>query len=74
MKYIVNHNYRAAFGEETIVLLAGQQVELEDSKADFVQRDSPGAISPISEAAPAAQDRMVRSGKTREVKGDGDSN
>ena len=55
-RYLVNHNYRAFSDGKTYgPLEAGQTVELVEDDAEWVNRDSPGCLSPEAESADEEQ-------------------
>lgn len=57
--FIVNHRYAANRDGKTFGPYApGDFVELEDGEADWINRDSPGALHPavVAKPAPAAAD------------------
>lgn len=67
MEYIVNWPYRSSYGGPW---QAGDRVTLTAEHAAQINRDSPGVLSPST--PPAAQDRMVKAGRTRKRGADGD--
>lgn len=73
MRFSVLHDYESAGWrtdeEQPIVLYAGETVELDPAAAAWINRDSPGTLQPVTDAAERApdrapeappQDRMVR--------------
>lgn len=73
MKYHVNWRYASVYKNQPLgPWNAGQEVELDDETAEFVQRDSPGVLSPV-EAGRALKtppkDRQQRGGLFRAGKG-----
>ncbi len=43
----VNWDYSSEFKNQKLKLLEGDQVELDDDVADFIERDSPGCLTPM---------------------------
>jgi hypothetical protein len=57
-RYVVQHNYRSfSDGEWLGPWVKGDEVELDDARAEHVERDSPGALKPAAarKAKPAAK-------------------
>lgn len=64
-RYRVNHSYRSfSDGRQFGPYEAGQTVELEDTDAEWVNRDSPGCLSPDDEE-PARPNRQHKPAKNR---------
>lgn len=61
-KFQVNHSYRGLLDDHTYVVLeAGSEVDLDDARAEWIERDSPGVLSkprPVKQAK-AGQDRSA---------------
>lgn len=67
-RYLVNHNYRSfSDGRAYGPFEAGQTVELVETDAEWVNRDSPGCLSPEADedAGPGKQTRPHKAAKTR---------
>jgi hypothetical protein len=65
--YQVVHRYTARRDGETFgPWEAGDAIDLADADAEWVNRDSPGALEPVKPKAPVpAKDRQHRGGSTR---------
>ncbi len=79
--YTVNHSYRSSRDGRTFgPFVPGTTVELDEADAEWVDRDSPGALSPVVEhrlvaehgpelaVKPPAADRQARPGRNRGAK------
>lgn len=73
MRYRVQHNYGAySDGKQFGPWQAGAEIELDDVDAEWVLRDSPGALEPAGESKAAAKPAK-RAGSRRASSGDGES-
>lgn len=71
--YKLNHGYSAARdGQRFGPWQAGEQVDLDPADAEWIERDSPGAITEVKASKPADQrqkpptaDRQHKGGRTR---------
>jgi len=66
-RYTVNHNYKAfSDGKHYGPLVGGTTVELDEADAEWVNRDSPGCLSPEGEEpAVGKQSRPHKAARTR---------
>lgn len=79
MDFVVLQDYRAIYGEEMVSLKEGDVIVLDDEKAMWIERDSPGTLLIIleddvivqeeeidaSREMKPVQDRMMKGVKTR---------
>ncbi len=67
-RYLVNHAYRSfSDGRQFGPFTAGETVELGEAEAEWVNRDSPGCLSPEADedAAPGKQTRPHKAARSR---------
>ena len=63
MRYTVKHNYKSyRDGQQFGPWEAGTEVELDEPDAEWVERDSPGALEPVK-AKPAAASKSTKAGQ-----------
>ena len=55
MKYKVNWNYKSSLGGP---FLKGDVVPLDEARAEDINRDSPGVLTPVKDKTPEKHDRM----------------
>jgi hypothetical protein len=58
MKYRITRRYTAGTGERTFAFQEGDTVNLEDSAAEWLERDSPGLLERVIDAPP--KDRQMK--------------
>lgn len=72
-RYNVNHGYRSySDGRQFGPFVAGETVELDEREAEWVERDSPGCLTPVDgddvqgdDDAPAQPNRQHKPAKKR---------